>query len=153
MFWGGFGYLGKLQLIKTPNRLDSLGYQRILDQSLLIGGPNVTVNGHSGYIFQQDNASIHTSVSTEHYLSQLENVQFLDWPARSPDLNPMENIWGVLARRVYIGGKQYSSIDELEVAVYQAWDSIDDEILKSHINSMPNRMGEVLVQRGKITHY
>lgn len=153
MFWGGFGFKGLLKLVKTSNRLNSIEYQQILQESLIIGGSNVTVNGHNGYILQQDNASIHTSDSTVHYLSKIENLKILPWPSRSPDLNPIENLWGILAKRVYSHGKQYSTLKELEDSVYLAWNSIEGDILETLINSMPNRMGEVIYNHGKITHY
>lgn len=93
MFWGGFCFKGKLKLVKTSNRLNSFEYTQILEESLITSGPDVTVNGHIRYIFQQDNASIHTSRETEEYLSKIKNAEILDSPSISPDLNPIENLW------------------------------------------------------------
>nr|CCA27188.1 hypothetical protein K07C6.14 Caenorhabditis elegans [Albugo laibachii Nc14] len=53
-------------------------------------------------IFQQDGASIHKAKSTQAFLSLL-NVMILEWPAKIPDLNIMEKVWGALARSVYGG--------------------------------------------------
>lgn len=153
MFWGGFGYYGLLPIVKTSNKLNATGYQDILQKSLINNGQNITDAGVHGYIFQQDNASIHTAISTRKYISDLENVQLLEWPSRSPDLNPMENLWGVLARRVYGNGKQYSTLSQLESAVYREWYSIENTILENLINSMPNRMGQVLISKGGNTKY
>ncbi|KAG3095181.1 hypothetical protein PI125_g16317 [Phytophthora idaei] len=33
----------------------------------------------------------------------------MEWPAKSPDLNPIENMWGVLARAVYANGRQFET--------------------------------------------
>lgn len=153
MFWSGFGYNGVLKIVKTGNRLDAVEYQKILDDTLKGSGEHITVNGTSGYIFQQDNATIHTAVSTKTYLEGLENVKLLSWPSRSPDLNPMENLWSVLAHRVYSNGKQYSTLDELEESVYRCWNSIEIDILQSLIHSMPDRIGSVLFNQGGITDY
>ena len=53
-------------------------------------------------IFQQDNAPIHVSRHSKAFFSDKNVV-----PALSPDLNPIENLWGKVARQVY--GKQYDS--------------------------------------------
>ena len=68
------------------------------------------------FLFQQDNAAIHTSsMSTDFFGEQGVNV--MDWPARSPDLNPIEIVWAIMSRGVYRNGKQYDSVSALTSAV------------------------------------
>ncbi|OXA53531.1 Transposable element Tc3 transposase [Folsomia candida] len=109
MLWGGFGYNGKTELASIPPRTDSLGYQEVLKANLLREGPKI---GGRGWILQQDNASIHASRSTMEFLTR-KNVRTLPWPARSPDLNPMQNLWAELSRRAYSHGRQYRIKQEL----------------------------------------
>lgn len=65
------------------------------------------------FIFQQDNASIHVSHQSKEFFSS-RSIPLLDWPAKSPDLNVIENAWGIIARAVYSNGRQYSTIQELK---------------------------------------
>ncbi len=50
-------------------------------------------------VFQQDNAKQHTAAITTAWLSR-RRVQMLNWPACSPDLSPVENIWRIIKRKI-----------------------------------------------------
>jgi hypothetical protein len=81
------------------------------------------------------------------------NVRVLPWPALSPDLNPIENLWGVMTQRVFGHGKQYFSGFELKEAVLEAWDAVTlDECLKL-VGSMPKRCKMVVEGKGKPVDY
>ena len=54
-------------------------------------GPNVT--------FMHDNARPHLAAIIRQFLAT-NNVNVLDWPANSPDLNPIEQVWDAFGRRV-----------------------------------------------------
>ncbi len=66
------------------------------------------------YIFQQDLAPAHTAKSTKSWLND-HGVGVLDWPANSPDLNPIENIWGIVNRKMR--NKRPKNADELKATV------------------------------------
>ena len=73
--------------------------------------------------FQQDNAAIHNASITKKYLFE-QKIRLLDYPdSWSPDLNHMENVWGLIVAKVYKGGRQYSAISELKNAVLDAWEN------------------------------
>jgi len=149
MVWGAFSTKGKTRLATLIGRQDSFDYQQTLTTYLLPFADGV--HGE-GYTFQHDNASIHASAATKSFLSDI-NVAVLDWPALSPDLNPIENLWGILSRVVYDGGKQYESVAELEKAVRAAWDSIPEATLLTLVKSMPDRCSDVLINQGRKTKY
>lgn len=57
-------------------------------------------------------------------LDDLRDVQvavMMDWPSKSPDLNPMETLWGIVVRDVYASGRQYDSREQLATAILTAW--------------------------------
>lgn len=149
MIWGSFSSKGCSTLAFLDGRQNSNDYCYVLENHLL---PFTSQNHPEGFIFQQDNASIHKSNVTMNWLES-QNIDVMPWPARSPDLNPIENLWGVLSRRVYANGRQFSSISELRAAIQAEWDRIDQNLLNSLVNSMSFRCAAVLEARGKGTKY
>ena len=102
--------------------------------------------------FNKDNASIHSSASTKAFFRENE-INVMEWPACSPDLNPIENLWGILVRDVYAHNKQYGNVNELKVAIQQAWNNVKVETLENLVKSVPNRLIEVINVKGASTHY
>ena len=77
----------------------------------------------------------------------------MDWPALSPDVDSIENLWGIVARQVYGQGKQYDSKVSLTGAIMKSWSEIDDQTVKSLIGSMKNCCIEVIAAKGGKTKY
>jgi transposase len=75
------------------------------------------------------------------------------WPACSPDQNPIENIWGIIVRSVYAENRHFDSIEELKVAIIKAWNEITPSTRKKLIDSMPNRIFELIKNKGGSTKY
>ena len=73
-------------------------------------------------MFMQDNAPSHPAKKTIECLQQLgfSGPRLMKWPACSPESNPIENIWSVLKRQVYLVGCQFSSKDALREAILDA---------------------------------
>ncbi|GBL91237.1 hypothetical protein AVEN_195124-1 [Araneus ventricosus] len=55
------------------------------------------MNSIEGGVFQQDNARPHTAIVAQH---ALQSVDMLPWPARSPDLSPIEHVWDIIGRQL-----------------------------------------------------
>ncbi len=95
------------------------------------------------WFFQQDSATCHTAARTRNWLEQ-QAIQLLEWPVLSPGLNPKENLWGWMARQVYKDGSSFNDKASLRKAIFAAWQSIPEDLLRSLIYSMPQRIFEVI---------
>lgn len=80
-------------------------------------------------------------------------ISTLPWPPLSPDLNPIENLWGLLCRDVYAGGRQFSSINELKAQILLSWENMQLQTLQTLINSMPSRIFQTILKNGASTDY
>ena len=149
MVWGAFSALGKLELAFTSSRMDGNEYQKILQNHYI---PFKNRFRRLQLTFQQDNASMHVLRSTKAWFES-KGINLMDWPARSPDLNPMENLWGILVRRIYANNKQYGTKEELQQAILDAWDNVENSVLNNLVNSMPNRIFDVIQCNGNVINY
>ena len=78
-------------------------------------------------------------------------MEVLEWPAQSPDLNPIEHLWAILDRK--IGDRSLRKKEELKEAVTAAWAKITPEETKSLVESMPRRCEAVIQAKGGPTKY
>jgi hypothetical protein len=101
--------------------------------------------------FQQDNAPCHAARIIKAWMAN-NNIELLSWPGNSPDLNPIENCWTLLKRKV--GESKPSSIPDLIAKVKTAWnENITANYCQNLISSMPRRIQAVMDARGGTTKY
>lgn len=151
MMWAAFSYYGRSKVAILSGKQKAEDYCETLEQ-YLHPMMNIHVQNNHSVLFQQDNAPIHTAHVTCDWL-RFNFIRVMDWPARSPDLNPIENVWGALVRDVYRGGRQFYSVPELQSAVLTSWDKISVQLLQSLVSSMPKRCIELLQRSGAKTSY
>ena len=83
-----------------------------------------------------DNAPSHASRYTRDFLASngFKDVKLMVWPPASPDVNPTENIWSMVKRKLYEASKQYHSKNELKEAIKECCKTISPETIKNLTN-------------------
>ena len=113
----------------------------IMERSMLVN--------MSDLLFMQDGAPAHTAKTTQEWCGN-NFPRFWkkgEWPANSPDLNPIENVWSILADRLD-ELREVSSLESLIQNLKFAWSGIDSDILNNLVSGMPNRIRKVLELSG-----
>ncbi|GFU92884.1 transposable element Tcb2 transposase [Trichonephila clavipes] len=99
------------------------------------------------FLFMDDNAPCHRTVAAEQLLES-EDIERMDWPARSPDLNPIEHVRDFLGRRLAARILPPVTIRELRLALQDEWAAIPQQLIDTLILSMGRRCETCLAVRG-----
>jgi hypothetical protein len=97
-------------------------------------------------VLQQDGARPHVGARTTAWLRR-NRIRTMDWPARSPDMNPLETVWSFIQHRVDRCGP--ASRSELEQFWRQEWNSIPQSVIDQTVRSYERRLREVVKQEGR----
>ena len=157
MIWGCFagGIKGPLVFcdeVKEKERINSDTYITILKTYLLPYQHAVRELTGGSVVYQQDNAPIHTSRATKEWL-RTNKISTIDWPANSPDLNPIENIWKLLKDNIQKREDFPRTVNKLKIALREEWENLDRSVFEEVVTSMPRRIDAVLRANGGPTKY
>lgn len=149
--WGWISADGLGICHKIDERLTGNVYRDILENIML---PSVTERfQENNFVFQHDNCPAHTARVVREWFNG-QNFEVLPWPAKSPDLNPIENIWGYIVKKLYSNDFRPDSRDALWEAIQGGWqDAVENYDSRNLINSMRNRLQSVIVHNGSSTKY
>jgi len=127
--WGGFCAIGKTSLFCFRRIMDAKFYVEILQNHI----PEINRMLGGRWRLQQDNDPKHTSRLATEFLK--ENIPaVMDWPSNSPDLNPIENLWGIVKNNVE--RRMPKNLGELERFMVEEWDRILESMLINLVASM-----------------
>lgn len=156
MVWGCFSGAGIGSLVQINGIMTAEKYKNIMRDHML---PYATENLEDDWIYQQDNDPKHTAIllmgskKTKKKGWFKENgVEVLEWPAQSPDLNPIEHLSEQLDRRIRTRTFTKTGHQLMQV-LSEEWNKLSDDFLNNFIESMSRRCHAVIALKGYATKY
>jgi len=150
MIWGCFTKNELGPLVRLEGRVTANIYIEMLENYLI---PFINdLENKDDYTFQEDNAPIHTAKIAKKWKSD-NNIKSLPWPAQSPDLNPIENLWDELERQVRNHKPLPKNPNDLWEILQEEWLKLDINKYKNLVDSMPRRIEAVIINKGNPTKY
>lgn len=150
MVWGCVSYDCKVDLITVRGNLNVQSYRQNIPEASIV--PHFDNHLNTRPVFMDDNAKPHRARVVTDYLCD-ESIPTLPWPARSPDLNPIEHIWDIIGRRVHERIPSVQTLNELEQVLHQEWQRLTQAQIRWLVGIMRRRLAEVICVNGSYTHY
>ncbi len=149
MVWGAMSSAGVGPLCFLRSKVNTAVYQEVLEHFMLPAADQLY--GDADFIFQQDLAPAHSAKATSTWFKD-HGIPVLNWPANSPDLNPIENLWGIVKRKMRYA--RPNNAEELKATIRATWALITPEQCHRLIDdSMPRRIAAVIQAKGAPTKY
>ncbi len=148
MLWGCMSAEGAGEMCIVNGRVNAEAYTAIMEAFLIPS--QETLYGDTSAIFQQDNASSHKAKTVMQWF-KTNKIDLLEWPANSPDLNPIENVWRTMKKRLQ--ASKPTTKMELVAELRKVWATLTCKECSDLVASMPRRICAVIRSRGHPTKY
>jgi transposase len=151
--WGIIGYNGPGPLIRYHGPLTQDDYIEILQEGLLKAYPSIKApsmasnSNHHRLMFADDNASSHRAHSVLEWKDK-NQINSLRLPARSPDINVIENVWAYLQDKLYEIADKLEDSEDVWNNALRIWHSINNEYIEKLYSSLPGRIERIAKRNG-----
>jgi hypothetical protein len=146
LIWRCITYDAVGRLVRCSNHVNADEYIKVLQDGCV-----QLVTSECGMWFMQDNAPIHRAKLVTNWMKD-NNISCIRWPAYSPDLNPIEEVWSLIKRRLHARAS-VKSLDELDEVVQQIWADLSVGYIRSLYDSMPKRLHQCVKCKGHPIDY
>lgn len=154
MVWSVISGKGTGRLHLIDGTMNAIKYVEVLKNRLI---PQLKdwygTESPPAFTFMQDGAPCHTAKLAMKFLKDEAKLNVLPWPGNSPDMNPIENLWELLKRK--IAADNPTTKTELTDSLIKYWHKNEDLKIHCHslISSMPRRIRALIDAKGGHTKY
>ncbi|CAM4941103.1 unnamed protein product [Rotaria socialis] len=144
--WGCMSGGARGPLMIYTGRLNGPAYIKTIQDALPMFIENTFDTVNDNWIYMQDNAPPHTSKYSMKWFKD-NNINVLKWPASSPDLNPIENLWDYIDKE--LKKLKPTNAGQLQTMIEDLWIGVTAMRCKKLVDTMPRRMKQCILARGK----
>lgn len=149
MVWGAFVESSMSNLVVIPpGQSKAVDFIEVVYKGELLGFLAQTSNA----FLMEDGAPIHRALVSKAWREQ-HLIKTFKWPAQSPDLNPIENIWSLLKHAVHTRRIRPRTTKDMLTALNEEWQRVSKDYLNKLINGMPERIQAVIKNKGGTTRW
>lgn len=143
---------GPGELTAIEERMTAEQYTDILEEVMLPSVRAMLIPPPQPIYIAMDNAPVHNARTVNRWFQEHPEVIRIPWPARSPDLNPIENLWAEITKKWdYNMARNKESLLTHSITI---WESLrQTDLCQNLVSSMPRRLDEVIANRGAYTKY
>ncbi|CAL1274870.1 unnamed protein product [Larinioides sclopetarius] len=141
--WVAIGYKIRASLVRIDGNLNADRYIYDILRSVVVP----YLQGLPNTIFQQDNAKPHVARRVRSFLDT-QGIRLLPWPARSPDLSPIENIWSWVAEILARHPSPANRVVEVWHRLKAAWNELPVSVIQDQFDSISKQERAVSAAKG-----